>query len=483
MKKKIILAALLMSPLFVACNAFKGEYNKVNEVNENNIIEDVDDANDKLFENAKLNLVDQDPIDPETINKESAIGYQVAKDLENDKISIRFIGAIECVYGNNPAPLKDCYVTWDRTLYGKDGNPILAKSQKQSKKAYLTLNAGGEQPYTIEQYNAANSSSFTHFVTYVLKDIPYIENVDSYLNAQFVFEIYDDDGTEILKTNKSKSVYLKVDGSECFADNYNAFDDDNTLDYMHFAHRIAFRSNPFLFKTQYANICRIPEDNENDLIYALDIRGGIDDTLLLNGFGSGAKIVLANKNYFRVFSEFVNNTTNYNFYKDPDTGYIAKVDKSISNWEKYYFLFTKTGKIFVAERATFEIKFTQNNSGISDYADPLFHPEFLFTTDNNERYHFSFFDSGGLSRMPETGTKRNIELPFPIFSSRNDDAQVKMNLSVSSMSGGYHSIYYYATDSQYVTFTSSKIRNDNSTATFTVNNPYQSSVLTMDLKD
>ena len=264
---------------------------------------------------------------------------------------------------------------------------------------------------------------------------------------------------------------------------YNAFDDDNTLDYMHFAHRIAFRSNPFLFKTQYANICRIPEDNENDLIYALDIRGGIDDTLLLNGFGSGAKIVLANKNYFRVFSEFVNNTTNYNFYKDPDTGYIAKVDKSISNWEKYYFLFTKTGKIFVAERATFEIKFTQNNSGISDYADPLFHPEFLFTTDNNERYHFSFFDSGGLSRMPETGTKRNIELPFPIFSSRNDDAQVKMNLSVSSMSGGYHSIYYYATDSQYVTFTSSKIRNDNSTATFTVNNPYQSSVLTMDLKD
>ncbi|MBO7078603.1 MAG: hypothetical protein J6W64_02180 [Bacilli bacterium] len=360
MKKKIILAALLMSPLFVACNAFKGEYNKVNEVNENNIIEDVDDANDKLFENAKLNLIDQDPIDPETINKESAIGYQVAKDLENDKISIRFIGAIECVYENNPAPLKDCYVTWDRTLYGKDGNPILAKSQKQSKKAYLTLNAGGEQPYTIEQYNAANSSSFTHFVTYVLKDIPYTENVDSYLNAQFVFEIYDDAGIEILKSNKSKSVYLKVDGSECFADNYNAFADDDTLDYMHFAHRIAFRSNPFLFKTEHANICRIPEDNENDLMYALNIRGGIDDTLLLNGFGSGAKIVLANENYFRVFSEFVNNTTVYNFHKDPDTGYIAKVDKSISNWETYYFLFTKTGKIFVAERVNFEIKFNQN---------------------------------------------------------------------------------------------------------------------------
>lgn len=154
MKKKLLFILLPMISMLCSCNANKAEYRKPQE----SIIETTEDE-DRLFENVKL----ENPFDP-FVSDAPAIGMQYRED--GDYYVVRFIGAIQV----ESSDLSETTAVWNRFIY----NPatftkLVEPADKESTKAYSQLNAGGENPYTIAQYNEDHSSSYTHFVTYVIR--------------------------------------------------------------------------------------------------------------------------------------------------------------------------------------------------------------------------------------------------------------------------------------------------------------------------
>lgn len=171
--KKFIIPALLASFMLVGCNVQLAE--RPAPALE---AEETTESEDLLFENAKL-INDFDVTD----SSKPSIGIQRAGE-QTSHFAIRFIAAIKVVDmdGDNDVDGDDLNATsavWFRDVYSNyqtdKGTSAIYTSDSQlrpSHKAYNAFNNGGT-PYTIDQFNEDHGTSYTHFVTYVLKNINY----------------------------------------------------------------------------------------------------------------------------------------------------------------------------------------------------------------------------------------------------------------------------------------------------------------------
>ena len=181
MKKKLVYSLLAISTLLTGCNTKVDRKTNKNQNNEPKFIEETE-ANDSLFDNVKM----LDNFEA-TSDDVPAIGIQ-STPVSEGKISIRFIGAIKVVDmdDDNDVDNDDLKLTtavWHRGMYAyEDGSAIKSASDKESQFAYTYFNDGGA-PRTIEEYNTAHGTQYTHFVTYVLKDIPVSSYGTAYLNV------------------------------------------------------------------------------------------------------------------------------------------------------------------------------------------------------------------------------------------------------------------------------------------------------------
>ena len=205
MKKKLFFSILTACFLLVSCNS-----RPVADRNNEPQFEEDTYAHDELFDNVKMldNYGGDSSDDP-------AIGIQ-ATPVVNDKISIRFIGAIRVEEGK----LGDTTAVWERGMFAyPSGTAIKAYANKPSQKAYTVINAGIEDPYTIGDYNTDHGTSYTHFVTYILKDIPYTTYANAVLNVTLTTNISGEEDAE----RKSKSIVTSIDGSVKFS--FNGYDE------------------------------------------------------------------------------------------------------------------------------------------------------------------------------------------------------------------------------------------------------------------
>ena len=167
--KKFLLPTLLASLVLCGCNVQPIENNE----RQFEAVEGTD-ADDYLFENAKL-INDFEVTDSSV----PSIGIQRTNE-HTDHLAIRFIAAIKVNDTNDNGvideeELQATSAVWYRDVFCASGG-LAGTSQvgglkaKESKTAYVAFNNGGSR-YTIEQFNADHGTSYTHFVTYVLKNI------------------------------------------------------------------------------------------------------------------------------------------------------------------------------------------------------------------------------------------------------------------------------------------------------------------------
>ena len=167
MKKRLLLGLLPISMVLAGCN-----FTPTKDTNKEsfNAVEEAD-ADDKDFLGAEIKFENNfDPVE----NNETPIGIQNV--YEDGYRNIRFIAPIKVVDMNDDDEVteEDLHMTtavWHRQVNDTDGEVIKGEAEKPSKKAYTSLNAGLEYPYTIQMYNSEHGTEYTHFVTYALKHV------------------------------------------------------------------------------------------------------------------------------------------------------------------------------------------------------------------------------------------------------------------------------------------------------------------------
>ena len=181
-----------------------------------------------------------------------AIGIQ-STPVSEGKISIRFIGAIKVVDmdDDNDVDNDDLKLTtavWHRGMYAyEDGSAIKSASDKESQFAYTYFNDGGA-PRTIEQYNTAHGTQYTHFVTYVLKDIPVSTYGTAYLNVNLTVNDTVDSKYAVTTVDRSTQFSYESDRTGYFgvkktSTGYETFDGLSPVNNSVYSARLETRFN------------------------------------------------------------------------------------------------------------------------------------------------------------------------------------------------------------------------------------------------
>ena len=168
MKRKLLFSIIPLCLSLVACNNSK---EKMLKSDFENVIETTD-ADDKDFLNAEIKYLNLDNLDIAP-----TIGLQCL-DNGTDVVSFRFIGAVKLTDKNNDGTVNDNDfavgdVIWERTAYNNDSAVFAGKelAEKYATKVYTYISANGEI-FDIEDFNKEHHSKYTHFVTYVIRNVP-----------------------------------------------------------------------------------------------------------------------------------------------------------------------------------------------------------------------------------------------------------------------------------------------------------------------
>ena len=174
MKRKYLLAILPALLVLSSCQAAP----KANVVKEETFIEDTE-AHDEIFGNdyvgrkiAPKKLGDDPVVHPDS---DASIGIQSIFDNKgnenpaDDTYSLRFVAPVAFGEGQ----ITPTNAVWTRTVSKPDGTAYtnMDTGTVASVHAYTQLQNGGDF-YTIAQFNTDNSTSYTHFVVYTLRNIP-----------------------------------------------------------------------------------------------------------------------------------------------------------------------------------------------------------------------------------------------------------------------------------------------------------------------
>ena len=164
MKIKAFLTILPVCLCMISCNSI----NKKEYTNDpfKNTIEDVE-ANDNVFLDAELKYLD--PIS----SNEPSVGIQTAS--AESGTSIRFVGAVTIPDPDEDGTDEDDFtaanVKWKRAAYLANGSTYKDCTEIPATKFYKRIGAAGSA-YSISQYNIDHNTNYTHFVTYVIRNIP-----------------------------------------------------------------------------------------------------------------------------------------------------------------------------------------------------------------------------------------------------------------------------------------------------------------------
>ena len=183
MKKRLLLAFL---PALLVLSACQGGEQK--NQNNNLFLEDTL-AHEEIFGDVNFGVERQnfgnkgiglrkladDPVDHP--GDDPAIGVQSVSESAG-YVSFRFVAAVAFT-NENIGPTE---ARWTRTVSKSDASAYPKDTGTfESAKAYTKLSNGGGS-YTIKQFNDANSTSYTHFVVYTLRNVPVDAN-DYYVSA------------------------------------------------------------------------------------------------------------------------------------------------------------------------------------------------------------------------------------------------------------------------------------------------------------
>ena len=184
MKKKLFLTLIPAFLILSACQA--GPQNKQKD---NIFLEDTL-AHEEIFGGVavegnllKPRKLGSDPVvhpdnDP-SIGVQYKIDDKGNADDSDDVISFRFVAAVAFT-GENIAPTN---AVWTRTVSSPDGKSFpIDTGTYASSKAYTKISNGGSE-YSINDFNTDNSSSYTHFVVYTLRNIPLKTYGDYYVSS------------------------------------------------------------------------------------------------------------------------------------------------------------------------------------------------------------------------------------------------------------------------------------------------------------
>ena len=186
MKKKLLLIALPALMVLSSCANVQKEQPKVEPEQPAIQFEEDTVAHEEIFGEAveakqpairKMDVVDTE--------EDYKIGYQLHYEAGTDKLSIRFIAAIKDNYQS---------MVWTRGLANGDGSETIALSNKKridgttplaSDVVYSNLSNGGADPMIA---NSGVYAGYTGFIVYSLTNIPYTDNLDSYLAAYLTLD-------------------------------------------------------------------------------------------------------------------------------------------------------------------------------------------------------------------------------------------------------------------------------------------------------
>lgn len=164
MKKNVILSLIPACLLLASCNA---PQEKAYDNELGNIIETTD-AEDKEFLDAEIKYSDVSPI-----SSIPSVGIQSVPDGE-DKVKFRFIGAVTLIDKDHDGETEDDFevgdVIWERRAYGADGSRFKNTIEIEASKVYERVSAAN-RVFDIEEFNKEHGTSYTHFVTYVVRGV------------------------------------------------------------------------------------------------------------------------------------------------------------------------------------------------------------------------------------------------------------------------------------------------------------------------
>lgn len=204
--KKLVLLALLAGSMLASCAAEAKVAVKPAADPLAGFFEDTD-AHEEIFGKQTLpfvNLPKSAPID--AVGGSAAIKLGVQKATlaggEHAGKAVRFIAAV------NFTNVSTDTAVWTRTIWhdlnsGDDSGKVFkAEAEKESTKAYLSLNNGGVE-YTISDFNAspaAGGNTYTHFVVYTIGGISG-DSFDKYvINAYLTINDDDEHASDVLST-------------------------------------------------------------------------------------------------------------------------------------------------------------------------------------------------------------------------------------------------------------------------------------------
>lgn len=213
MNRKLVLSIVPALLLLSSCQAPSINHQNNDELD--GIIEDTL-AHEEIFGktefNYQPNIYKEDESTTVTI---PTVGIQTkidkGEDDEEDKISIRFVAAIDANDG-----LDNISAVWTRIMYKADGSVYKESATKESTKAYtgLASSSDDDDVLTIDEFNEEHSTSYTHFVVYTMLNIPLTTYCNYFLDACVTV----DDVT-------SKVVATTVDQKTQYSFDYNAHAD------------------------------------------------------------------------------------------------------------------------------------------------------------------------------------------------------------------------------------------------------------------
>ncbi len=222
MKKKFILSllpiALVLGGLGVA--KYNARENAAYDEIEEDTLEHAEVFGGTNFLEPKVRKAYVDPI----AANYTTIGVQTQEEA-NNKMSIRFVGLVKIVDKNGNGMISDelsnTRIIWRRGIFSPGDSAIKDYAEFESEKVYKSLANGGGS-YTVESYNAEHATSYTHFVTYALRNAP--KNF-AYVNASFRIETKNNSADPIV----SKTVASSLNGAVKFSIDTSAIENGETV--------------------------------------------------------------------------------------------------------------------------------------------------------------------------------------------------------------------------------------------------------------
>jgi len=165
MKKNVILSLIPACLLLASCSA---PQEKTYENELGNIIETTD-AEDKEFLDAEIKYSDVSPI-----SSIPSVGIQSVPKGE-DKVNFRFIAAVQLTDKNDDGIVDDedfavGDVIWERKAYKFNDVKFKDPREINATKVYKRVSAANKV-FDIEEFNQEHGTSYTHFVTYVIRGV------------------------------------------------------------------------------------------------------------------------------------------------------------------------------------------------------------------------------------------------------------------------------------------------------------------------